>query len=230
MSKSQSLQLCCAWEHLPVLWRAMGVTAAEDEAIAAAKNPARKRDITRHFHARRYLMTCDVEQMAALYSKMYIRPIPAADRKLLKRLLAIRASECKLWRQLDPSIHRAVDLAGFFIANPDVPKSKLISHFEDNLDTFKDDLEERLTSHNQCLEFLLNDRGRSRIERKFVIEPFLQFMQNHGITPSRKFPLKGMLKALYLVLGIGNPPSDVAVRQIVSDLKKRASQRKRPES
>jgi hypothetical protein len=207
----------------------MGVTAAEDEAIAAAKNAADKRDITRNFHARWYLMTRDVEQMAALFSKMYIRRIAAADRKLLKRLHAIRASERKIWRQLGATVPRAIHLAGFLRVNPEVEKSKLIAAFDDNLDEFADNLEEMLATRDLAIEFLLNDRGRSRIERRLVIEPFLEMLQKHEITPSKKFPRTGMLKALYLVLGIKNPPSDIMVRQIVSDLKKKARRQKRTE-
>jgi hypothetical protein len=108
-------------------------------------------------------------------------------------------------------------------------KKELIPVFEDNRDTFKDDLEDRLTNHSLDIEFLLNERGRSRIERKFIIEPFLELLEKHEIRPSRKFPLTAMLKALYLVFGIKNPPSDIMVRQIVSDLKKKASRQKRPE-
>jgi hypothetical protein len=206
----------------------MGVTAAEDAAIAAATDPAEKKRLAGLAFLFQHSLTHDLEQIASSYSKMYIRPIAAADRKLLKRLCAIRASERKLWQQLDPSIHRAVEFSGFLRLNPAVEKSKLIAAFEDNPDQFADDLEERLATRDLATEFLLNDRGRSRIERKFVIEPFLEMLQKHEITPSKKFPRTGMLKALYLVLGIKNPPSDIMVRQIVSDLKKKARRQKRP--
>jgi hypothetical protein len=229
MSKSQTLQLCCAWEHLPVLWKAMGVSAAEDEAIAATADPAEKKRLGGLAFVFQHVLTHDLQQIASSYSMKYIRPIAAADRKRLNRLLAIRESGSKLWQQLDPSVHCAVEFSGFLRANQDVQKKELIPVFEDNRDTFKDDLEDRLTNHSLDIEFLLNERGRSRIERKFIIEPFLELLEKHEIRPSRKFPLTAMLKALYLVFGIKNPPSDIMVRQIVSDLKKKASRQKRPE-
>jgi hypothetical protein len=57
--------------------------------------------------------------------------------------------------------------------------------------------------------------------REYVIKPFLEFLDQQGIKPSRKYPLSRMTAALfdYLEIPPTRRPDDAGIRTIVRDMK-----------
>ena len=54
-------------------------------------------------------------------------------------------------------------------------------------------------SEDRDIAFLIDSGGdfQKRPVRKLAIEPFLRFLEKHGITPSREFPRNRMTKAWF---------------------------------
>ena len=63
--------------------------------------------------------------------------------------------------------------------------------------------------------------------RKLAIEPFLVFLQNEDVVPSRELPLYHMVKALLDFLGVDprRRPTDPGIRSIAHDVKRRFEKR-----
>ena len=78
---------------------------------------------------------------------------------------------------------------------------------------------------DQDIAYFLDSKGdyRKRELRSLVIEPFLRFLERHGVTPSRTLPLTGMMRALFDWLEIEEKlrPTDTGIRTIARDMKRR---------
>jgi len=208
-NKPPATRLVC--EHMPKLLEALGkseTNAFEQNAITAA-----------------------ISEIAASYWASHDQPTVSQTIRLLRQVRHTRARERKLWEQLE-AVRREIDAAGFF-RNSENEEIELLEHKEVIFEEYRSDLDDRLHERDLDIEFLIKNPDvlgrllsrshhkdyRKRAERALVIEPFLKLLQEHEVVPSRARPLIKMVEALFLVIGIKKPPSNVGVRQIVIDLK-----------
>jgi len=201
-------------EHLPKLLEALGkseTNAFEQIVISAA-----------------------ISEIAASYWASRDQPTVTQTRRLLTRFRDIRASEREVWNQLMP-VHRAIEAASYLRNNPEVEEGELLAMMDPDRGPWWGDLDDEANTRDLDIEFLIKDPNRlsrllnrshqkdyrKRLERVVVVEPFLRLLQRYEVVQSRARPRTKMVEALYLVIGIKNPPSKEGVRQIANDLKKK---------
>jgi hypothetical protein len=176
-------------------------------------------------------ISIEISKIATSYRASYGQPTVSQTIHLLKQFLAIRASERKVWNQLAP-VHRAIHAAGYLKESPELEESELLEMLATSAGWWND-LDDTANARDLDIEFLIKNPNRlsrllnrshqkdyrKRLESAVVVEPFLRLLKNYGVVSTRARPLTKMLEALYLVIGIKNPPSDEGVRQIVLALK-----------
>jgi hypothetical protein len=161
------------------------------------------------------------------------QPTVAQALRPLRQIRDIRVRERKLWKQLE-SIRSQIDAAAYF-RRPEIEPNHVLLVKDIIFKEHRDDLDDRLHERDLDIEFLIRNPVvlgrllnrlhhkdyRKRAESALVIEPFLDLLQHYRVVPSRRHPLTKMVGALYRVIGIAKPPSQVGIRQIVNALKKK---------
>jgi hypothetical protein len=202
-------------EHLPKLW----------EALERELNSFEKASITRTISA-----------IADQYWASQDQPTVAQAVRLLRQIRDNRARERKLWKQLD-SIRPQIATAAHF--RKQGAEASYVSLVKDGLfREYRDDLDDGLDERDLDITFLIENPDvlgqllnrshhndyRKRAESALVIEPFLDLLEARRLGRSRAHPRNKMVEALYRVIGIAKPPSQVGIRQIVK-ARKRKTQR-----
>ena len=151
--------------------------------------------------------------------------LTAEHRRLLRQFRASTAKRRKLRRQFK-AIRDEIVIAEWLRQNPEADERELRDVLDDLRDTGEappdpgkiEDIEDL------AIAFLLDSKGdyRKRTTTKLVVEPFLDFLDRHNITPSRKLPLNHMFKALFDWLRIEQKhrPTEAGIRTIRSDFKR----------
>ncbi len=79
-------------------------------------------------------------------------------------------------------------------------------------------------SEDQDIAFLIDSGGdyKKRQVRRLAVEPFLRFLEKHGIARSRKFPLNRMVEAWLNYLNVERKlrPTESGVRTIAGRMKR----------
>ncbi len=175
-----------------------------------------------------YLCFSMTEKLNELAKNLSRVPDISGHRKQIRQCIAALRKAQKLWRQLGP-MRRSIDEAGFLRINPHATKDDFAIMEADC--PFIDDLTPVLEERIQDIDFLIGHHTsdyRKRLITKHVVEPFLDWMDDCGVVPSRKLPRTRVFEALYDVLGLDHPRdrvTEVTIRNAVRRRKKKVSQR-----
>ena len=172
----------------------------------------------------RYALVHELEEIQRACLRLPTVPMAGEPfRKLLIQFRKNTAERRKLREQLRP-LREDILLAGLLRQNPEAAESHLRAALQDNVDIISDPTESE-ASEDRDIAFLL-DKGdyRKRHVHKLAVEPFLRFLEEHDVVPSRKLPLNRMMEALFDWLGIERTlrPTDVGIRTIARDLRKKS--------
>ena len=172
----------------------------------------------------RFALETELEEIKAFYSAHREQPTSASWNRLLGKFRKNTARRRELRKKLKP-IRDDIILAGFLQSNPDADEIWLRALLKDpeSTDGIVDpaDVED---SEDRDIAFLIDSGGdfRKRLVRKLAIEPFLRFLEKHGITPSLKFPRNRMAEAWFEYLDIEKKqrPTAAGIRTIAREMKR----------
>ena len=167
----------------------------------------------------------ELETIRSDYSKRRGQ-LTAAQRRLLRRFRASTTRRREMRRELR-SIKDDIVLAGQLRRNPALDVHDLragVQWSDDDLEGVADYAKIE-ADEDQDIAYFLDSKGdyRKRQVRSLAIEPFLRFLERHGVIPSRKLPLTRMMRALFDWLEIEHKlrPTKTGIRTIARDRKRR---------
>ena len=165
-------------------------------------------------------------------------PLTSEVRRQLGRYRALTAKRFELRRRLKLTYDDIVIL-GLQRIHPDSIEEELrdrLTDLDDNevIGLAKVEANERLEDRIVASLLRSKDGYRKREVRTLVVEPFLQFLEQHKVVPSRALPLNRMMRAVFDWLGIPTRlrPTDAGIRTIFRDFRRsrKASRRARREA
>ena len=172
----------------------------------------------------RVVLILGLEEIKSAYSTRRGQRTSGSYHKVLRTFRANTAKRLELRRRFRP-IYDDIVVAGYLRENPDADEANLRAAVQDRQDsTEKIDAAEFEAEEDQDIEAYIDSAGdyRKRQVRKQAVEPFLQFLEKHGVVPSRKLPRTRMMRALFDWLEIEKKlrPTEAGMRTIARDLKR----------
>jgi len=142
---------------------------------------------------------------------------------VLEQFRANTAKRLELRKRFRP-VYDDIVMAGYLRENPGADEGQLRAALQDRQDsTERIDPAQFEASEDQDIAAFIDSAGdyRKRQVRKQVVEPFLRFLEKHGVVPSRKLPRTRMMRALFDWLEIEQKlrPTEAGVRTIALELK-----------
>lgn len=168
----------------------------------------------------RYGLAVELEDIRAGCSKLNELPVAGGThRKLLKKFRANTAKRRALRKQLAPVLD-AIAMAALRRRNPDADEAALRAALSDLGRIDPADAED---DEDRDIAFLIDQSGdyRKRQVRKLAVEPFLRWLDNHGVVAHpKRLPRSAMMRAWFDWLGIAPRlrPSDAGIRTIAREL------------
>ena len=172
----------------------------------------------------RHALVQGLQEIESAYSTRRGQPTSGSYHNVLRRFRANTAKRLELRRRFRP-IYDDIVVAGYLRSNPDADEAAVRAAVQDNQDsTEKIDPPELEAVEDQEIAAYIDSAGdyRKRRVRKQAVEPFLQFLEKHGVVPSRKLPRTRMMRALFDWLEIEKKlrPTEAGMRTIASEMKR----------
>ncbi|MFL6837226.1 MAG: hypothetical protein ACJ8FZ_07965 [Bradyrhizobium sp.] len=170
----------------------------------------------------RHALVSELRDIQSAYSEM--RQLPGPYRKLLRQFHKNTEKRQQLRKRLKP-IHDDIVMAGWLRQCPDADEGDLRGTLQDHLSDTIDPAEIEAIE-DQHIMFLIDRTSdyRKRRVRKRAVEPFLKFLEKHGIVSSKQLPRNRMMQAWFDWLGVEKKlrPTDPGIRTIARDLQKKS--------
>lgn len=165
-------------------------------------------------------------------------PLTSEARKQLGKYRALTAKRFELRRRFKLPYDDIV-IVGLQRIKPDTVEGELRNRLTDLDDAeviglAKIEANERFEDRIIASLLRSKDGYRKREVRTLVVEPFLQFLEQYKVVPSRELPLNRMMRTVFDWLGIPTRlrPTDAGIRTIFRDFRRirKASRRARREA
>jgi hypothetical protein len=152
----------------------------------------------------RHNLVEELRKIEGAYSERRGHPTPASYTTVLEQFRANTAKRLELRKRFKP-VYDDIVMAAYLWENPGADEGELraaLQHRQDS--TERIDPAQFEAGEDQHIAAYIDSAGdyRKRQVRKQVVEPFLRFLEKHGVVPSRDLPRTRMMRALFDWLGI----------------------------